>query len=217
MPAAIRRALAVANGAPERAELLPAYIQIMLSAAELDEARNACRELERIGEALDTDMLRAAAAQAQGAIALAEGDARGALGPLRRAVTLWQQLAAPYEVARVRALIGVACRALGDLEAGSLEFDAARAMFESLGALPDLARLNSVAKGAASAGRSPLTRRELEVVRRIAAGMTNKMIAEELGVSERTVDRHVSNILGKINVPSRAAAAAYAYKNELLR
>jgi DNA-binding NarL/FixJ family response regulator len=213
--AAIRRALVAATGALERARLLPAYIEIMLAAAEAQEARSGCLELSEIAAKLDTDVLRALAAHARGMVEYAEGDAKAALAPLRRAFALWQDIEAPYEAARARVLIGLACRSLGDEEAGALELAAARAAFERLGAAPELARLDSL--GAATpARRHGLTPRELEVLRLVVAGRTNKAIARELALSERTVDRHVSNILTKLNVASRAAATAYAYDHKLL-
>ena len=170
---------------------------------------------EQLAQAFDTDVLRAVVAQADGAIALAEGNAQAALDPLRCAFELWERLEAPYEAARVRVLIGRACRALGDEEAAGLEHQAARSVFERLGARPDLARLDapSPAVERASGIRSPT--RELEVLRLIATGRTNKEIADALCLSERTIDRHVSNILGKLDVPSRAAATAYAYHHKL--
>lgn len=214
--AAIRRVLGAATDPLERAKLLPAHLEIMLAAGENEEARRACRELEEIAETCDTETLRAMAAQARGAVELAEGDGRAALGPLRRAVELWREVEAPYEVARVRVLIGRACRSLGDDEAAGLEFGAARAEFERLGAAPEIARLDSPGKGPVPAPDSGLTPRELQVLRLIAGGKTNKAIAAELFVSERTIDRHVSNILTKLEVPSRAAATAYAYDHKLL-
>jgi DNA-binding CsgD family transcriptional regulator len=186
----------------------------MLAAGDLEESRSACQELEALARTLDTDALKAVAAQAQGALALAQGDARLAIGPLGRAFELWERMGAPYEAARVRVLVAHACRALGDDEAGALEIDAARSVFEALGAEPDLSRLDM--SHASPSAPGPLTPRELEVLRLIAAGHTNKAIARELYVSERTIDRHVSNILSKLDVPSRAAATAYAYAHQLL-
>jgi DNA-binding CsgD family transcriptional regulator len=156
------------------------------------------------------------AASARGAIKLAEGDAHAALGSLRCAFEVWQQVEAPYVAARVRELIGLACRMLGDDDGGELELDAARAVFEQLGAAPDLARLDALTRGAQSGRRHGLTARELQVLRLVAAGKTNKAIAAELFLSEKTVDRHVSNILTKLDVPSRAAATAYAYQHKLI-
>jgi DNA-binding CsgD family transcriptional regulator len=214
--AAIRRVVGAATDPLQRAELLPAHIEIMLAAGNIQDAYGACSELQQIGETFDADVLRAAAAQAQGAIELAAGDARNAFAPLRRAFETWQQLEAPYEVARVRVLIGLACRALGDGEACELEFGAARDVFERLGAAPQLAHLDSLCKSPRSGDRQPLSPRELQVLRLITAGKTNKAIAAELCLSERTIDRHVSNMLRKLDVPSRVAATAYAYETKLL-
>jgi DNA-binding CsgD family transcriptional regulator len=214
--AAIRRLVSATTDRLQRARLLPAHFEIMLAAGDIEEARSTCRELGALAEAFDTNVLRAMAAQAQGAIDLAEGDARTALGLLRRAFEEWERLEAPYESARVRALIGLACRALGDDEACALECDAARAAFEQLGALADITRLEAANQHtAASRQEHPLSARELDVLRRIAAGSTNKAIAAELYLSERTIDRHVGNILSKLDVPSRAAATAYAYDHKL--
>jgi DNA-binding NarL/FixJ family response regulator len=120
----------------------------------------------------------------------------------------------PFEAARVRVQMGVACREIGDVEAGQLEFDAARATFERLGARAELARLRGLRGHPAGAG--PLSARELQVLRMVAEGRTNKAIARALELSERTVDRHVSSILGKLQVPSRAAATAHAISRRLI-
>jgi DNA-binding CsgD family transcriptional regulator len=214
--AAIRRVVTTATDPRHRARLLPAHIEIMLATGEIQEARSASRELEEIAEQFCSDVVRAMAAQARGAVDLAEGNAQAALGPLRRAFEVWRQLEAPYEAARVRVLIGVACRSLGDDDAGALELGAARGVFERLGAAPALAHLDALGKSTASTQRHGLTGRELQVLRLIAAGKTNKAIATELFLSERTIDRHVSSIFSKLNVPSRAAATAYAYDHKLL-
>lgn len=214
--AALRRMLGAAAAPLERAKLLPAHIEIMLAAGEIREARGACGELQQIAKSFESQALGAMAAHAQGAMELADGNAQAAVEPLRRAFEAWQQLEAPYEAARARVLIGLACRSLGDEEAGGLELAAARAAFERLGATPDLARLDSLYEAAVPRRRHGLTPRELQVLRLIAAGKTNKAIAARLSLSERTVDRHVSKILVKLNVPSRAAATAYAYDHKLL-
>ncbi len=210
-------ALSAATHRLQRARLLPAYVEIMLTVGDIEEARRAGSELAEIAETFDIDVLRAMAAQARGAIDLAEGDTRAALGPLRRALDVWRQVEAPYEAARVRVLMGMACRSLGDDEAAELEFGAARAVFEKLGAEPGLARTHALAQGAAPAHHHHgLTGRELQVLRLVATGKTNKAIATELVLSERTIDRHVSNIFTKLDVPSRAAATAYAYAHKLV-
>ena len=164
----------------------------------------------------DTDGLRAVVAQADGAIALVEGQAQAALAPLRCAFEQWQRLEAPYEAARVRVLIGQACRALGDEEAAALEHKAARSEFERLGAQPELVRLDASDLPGAPTPEHPLTARELQVLRLISSGRTNKEIASELCLSGRTIDRHVSNILSKLDVPTRAAAAVHAVQHKFL-
>jgi ATP/maltotriose-dependent transcriptional regulator MalT len=214
--AAIRRAMSTTTNQMERTKLLSAYVEIMLAVHDLQEARSACRELEKIAETFDTDVLCAMAAQARGTIDLAEGDTHAALDPLRHAWQVWQQVEAPYMAARVRVLMGLACRSLGDAEAAALEFGAARAVFKRLGAAPELGRLDSLDKPTTSVPPHPLTTRELQVLRLIVAGKTNKAIAASLFLSERTIDRHVSNIFSKLDVPSRAAATAYAYDHKLL-
>ena len=212
--AAMRRLTSATSDRLRRARLLPAHLEIMLAIGDVEDARCARDELRELAHAFDTDVLRAVVAQADGAIALAEGHAHAALDPLRCAFELWERLEAPYEAARVRVLIGHACRALGDDEAAGLEHQAARSVFERLGAQPDLARLDAP-KTPAQAGSTPLTARELQVLRLISTGRTNKEIADELCLSERTIDRHVTNILTKLDVRSRTAATAYAYDHKL--
>ena len=214
--AAIRRVVGATTEQLQCARLLPAYVEIMLAVGDIEAARSACRELANIAESFGTGALGAMAAHARGAVELAEGDARAALGSLRRAFEAWRKVEAPYEVARVRVLAGLACRALGDDEGAGLELDAARAAFERLGAAPDLARVDSLTRYAASGPPHGLTPRQLQVLRLIAAGKTNKAIAAELFLSEKTIDRHVSNIFNKLDVPSRAAATAYAYEHKLI-
>lgn len=213
---AIRRVVSATTAPLELARLLPAYVEIMLDAGEIEDARAACQELQEIAERFDTGVIGALSAHALGAVELAEGDARAALGSLRRALQVWQQVEAPHMVARARLLVGLACRALADEEGAGLELDAARAVFEQLGAAPDLARLESLTKDAPSGNPLGLTPRELQVLQLIATGKTNKGIAAELFLSGRTVDRHVSNIFAKLNLPSRAAATAYAYEHKLI-
>jgi DNA-binding CsgD family transcriptional regulator len=214
--AAMRRVLCTTIDPPQRVRLLPAAVEILLAAGDLEESRSVCRELAAAAETFDSDVLRACAAQGLGAVELAADDARAALNPLRRAFETWSRLDAPYEGARVRVLLALACRELGDEDTAGLEIAAAKAVFERLGAQPDLARLDRLKSRATSRDGDPLTTREHDVLRLIAAGHTNKEIAAQFRVSERTVDRHVSNILGKLDVPSRAAATAYAYGHRLL-
>lgn len=213
---AIRRIAGTTVEPLQRMSLLPALIEIMLAANEVADARAACRELEDTVRRFDTGIPGAIAAQARGAVELAEGDAQAALRSLRRAFEAWQRIEAPYAAARVRVLIGLACRALGDEDGARLELDAARAMFERLGAVPDLDRIEPLTRKSASRDAGGLTARELEVLRLVAAGETNKVIAGKLSLSEKTVDRHVSNILTKLDVSSRTAATALAYRRKLV-
>ncbi len=213
---AIRRLTSAASDRVRRAKLLPAQVEIMLAIGDVAEARRARDELGAYAQAFDADVLRAVVAQADGAIALAEGKPHAALDPLRAAFELWERLAAPYEAARVRVLLGRACRALGDAEASALEQQAARSAFARLGARPDLARLDAPVAFVDQPSPHRLTTRERDVLRLVAHGRTNKEIADTLCLSPRTIDRHVSNILGKLDVPSRAAATAFAYHHRLL-
>ena len=211
--AAIRRALDATTDPADRVSLLPAYAEIMLAAGDVAAARVAGDELGELATGRDVGFLSAIVAHTRGAIDLADGDAAAALPALRRAMQVWAEIDAPYEAARVRALMGAACRALEDEDAAALEFEVARREFEALGAEPDVARIDALAGARESHG---LTARELEVLRLVAAGRTNRAIAAELVLSERTVDRHVSNIFAKLVVTSRAAATAYAYEHRLL-
>ena len=142
--AAIRRASGEITDRLKRAALLPAYVEIVLAVGRLDEARAACRELEDIAATYESPMLGAIVAYARGAVELADGDAPAALIALREAWLLWQELDAPYEIARTRTLLGEACRALGDVDAATLELEAARGVFDDLGAAPDLARVEAL-------------------------------------------------------------------------
>jgi DNA-binding NarL/FixJ family response regulator len=214
--AAIRSALMVTRQEWERARLLPACVEVFLASGDLEEAKSSCTELEELARGLDTDALSALAAQARGAVELAEDNPEPALLSLRSAAELWKKINAPYLVAAARVLMSLSYRALGDDESARLELDAARTVFEELGATSDLRRIDALARRVATDRTYGLTARELEVLRLIAAGMTNKAIAGKLFVSERTIDRHVSNIFTKVGVSSRAAATAYAYQHELL-
>jgi DNA-binding CsgD family transcriptional regulator len=216
--AAIRRVVSEGGGPGRRGRLLPAYVEIMLDVDDLEAAERGCAELEAIARAEgEPGFLGAMAAQARGQVELAAGRSQASLASLRRAEGLWQRFAAPYECARVRELIGLACRSLGDEDSARLEFDAARETFTRLGAATDLARVAGPVNVDRAAGSHELTRRELEVLRLLSAGQTNKEIAAAIVVSVRTVDRHVSNIYAKLGVSSRAAATSYAHEHGLVR
>jgi ATP/maltotriose-dependent transcriptional regulator MalT len=210
----IRRALEEGQDPAARSHLLPACVEIMLETGDVGAARTAADELSGIAAQLDGPYLSALASDAAGAVLLAEGDPRAALTKLRTAQRSWRELEAPHQAARVRVLIGVAFREVGDDAGAELEFEAARGMLEELGARPDLERL---AGRAGSPRPGGLSRRESEVLTQVAAGKTNRAIATELFISEKTVARHVSNIFSKLGLSSRAEAAAYAYKHGLVR
>ncbi len=198
---------------PDDPRLREAAVAIALARRDPGEARTHADHLTGAVHHDAPALLRAIAAHADGDVLLAEGSPREALRALRRAATLWQELDAPYEGARVRVSIAAACRALGDDETAELEVAAARKIFEDLGAAPALATLD---RGSGrDAARHGLSAREVEVLGLLARGRSNREIGEELGISERTVDRHVSNVYTKLDVSSRAAATAWAYEHEL--
>jgi ATP/maltotriose-dependent transcriptional regulator MalT len=218
---AIRRAVGATHERLPRMRFLPASVEIMLAADNLEEARAASLQLDEAAATLNTDVPTAIALQARAAIMLAEGNALAAVDPLRRAFRAWQQLDAPFLAARLRVLLARACVALGDTEGARLELESAREVFERLGARPDLAVVETIGAGLARGRKEStdghrLTGRELQVLRLVASGKTNKAIARELSLSEKTIDRHVSNIFTKLDVSSRAAATAFAYKRHLL-
>ena len=211
---AIRRALAEAVEPLHRARLLPAAVEILAAAGDLPAAASADSELADVATKYDTAALHAMAAYAAGSMAVAECSFQAALPPLRRAHRLWRDLDVPYEAARTQVFLALACRELGDEDSAAMELDAARQVFDQLGAAPDRARVDEL--GGRDSLPCGLSRRELEVVRLIAAGRTNSAIAAELFLSEKTVARHVSNIFGKLGVGTRTAAAAYAFEHGLV-
>ena len=213
--AAIRVALDEPRPRFKRAQVLAACVEIMMAAGDLAGARAAVDELTALAATIDAPYLRAVAGHARGAMLLADNDPRAAIGALRRAWTEWQTIEAPYDAARVRLSIALCCRQLGDDQGAGMELEAARAVFRRLGAAPDLARVDGLL-ARSGAGAQKLTTRELQVIRLLAAGRSNRTIARELTISERTVDRHVSNILTKLDLSSRAAATAYAYQHGLV-
>jgi DNA-binding NarL/FixJ family response regulator len=214
--AGIRRALGETAEPLKRAKLLPAFVEIMVARGEIEEADQAARELEEIAAAQGRAALNAMAAAARGAIGLGGGDAQAALPVLRSAWSGWQELDAPYEAARVRVLMGQACRALGDEDSAAMELEAARAAFDELGAAPDVNVVDALLGRGEPGDTHGLSTRELEVLRLVAAGKSNKEIAAELVISEHTVARHVQNILAKLRVSSRTAAGAFAFEHGLV-
>jgi DNA-binding CsgD family transcriptional regulator len=195
----------------ERAPLYAAQVEIALAAGDIELAAASAAEVAATGDTFDSPGLRAAAHRWQGAVALAQGQPVVALGLLRLAFTYWQELDAPYEAATARVLVAQAYRALDDSEAADRECASARACFERLGALADLQALHQ-----GPAVRGGLSPRELEVLQLVATGRSNRDIAAELFLSEKTVARHLSNIFTKLGVSSRSAATAFAFANHLV-
>jgi DNA-binding CsgD family transcriptional regulator len=200
-----------------RARFLPAQVEILLTGRDHEGARGACAELAEIAARFPTDVLRPTAAHAQGAVELAVGNPREAMVRLRLACKEWQALGIPHAAARTREVLGLACRALGDRAGGQMELEAARATYDTLGAGPDIARVDALLAHRAHAGPNGLTPREVQVLRLVAAGKSNKEVADGLCLSVKTVERHVGNILMKLDVPSRAGATAWAYEHEVVR
>jgi ATP/maltotriose-dependent transcriptional regulator MalT len=197
-----------------RARVLDAHVEIMLAIKDLAAARASANELIAIAERYDAPQLHAMSARANGAVLLAEGDAKGALAALRQSWEIWGELQAPYEAARTRVLMARACDEMNDCDAAQLELELACEIFQELGAATDLACAQASPKK--SQADIPLTEREIEVLRLVASGKTNRAIATTLAISEKTVARHISNIFNKLDLSSRAAATAFAYKHALV-
>ena len=200
------------------AELLAAQVEAEVLLGNVEAARAAAEELRAITDGSGAPLLRGLADQSDGAVLLAAGRPDAALDALRRAQRCWAELDLPHSCAQARLLAGRCLRELEDQEAADREFEAARECFERLGADPDLARLDALASVPRPDPARPggLTERELEVVRLVAAGHTNRVIAARLSLSEKTVARHLANIYAKLDIPSRAAATAYAYDHGLV-
>lgn len=213
--ATMRRAMAGADPANRR-RLLPAVVEVELAAGDAAAARLALDELseplQQGGRPLEMALVAHAAAQ----VLLVEAEPQAALREARRAWRIWYSLEAPYQAARCRVLAARACALLGDPDSAAMEFEAAKADLADLGAMPAVAEVLELT-GEKNKGSSPLTDREVEVLRLVAGGHSNRTIARELYLSEKTVARHVSNILSKLAVPTRAAATGYAFEHGLIR
>ena len=212
---AIRHALDQAAEQRIRSRMLGGYIEIMLATNDLAAARAGSEELTSMAAQVNAPFLHALSAQWRGALAFADARYDDAMAPLRSACVSWRELAAPYECARVHVLLARVLRALGDEGGARIELEVARKTLENLGARPDVEQIDALL-APVSSGSSSLTSREVEVLRLIATGRTNRAVAHALGISEKTVARHVSNIFVKLDLSSRAAATAYAYEHDLV-
>jgi len=213
--AGIGRALDETAAPIIRPRLLGALVAIALAAGDVADARKAADELDALSRSVSAPFLGALAAQADAAVLLAEGVPSAALARGRLAWSTWQKLNIPFEAARSRVIVGLASKQLGDLDAAEVELDAARGVFEGLHAVTELRALAARSAGAEGDGRG-LTRREIEVLRLVAAGKTNRAIAAELVLSDKTVARHLANIFVKLDLSSRSAATAYAFQHDLV-
>jgi DNA-binding CsgD family transcriptional regulator len=209
--ASIRSAVLATKSALSRATLCAAQVEICLASGDLAGARAARDELVSTAETYASPGLKAMAATANGSVLLGDEDHSGALGALSDACRMWTELEAPYEVGRVRLLLARAFSLLDDQDSADLELDAARVLFERLGAARDLAAIEELAGSRSQPGG--LSRRETEVLGLVATGRTNREVAESLFISEKTVARHVSNIFTKLGVSSRTEATAFAFKH----
>jgi DNA-binding CsgD family transcriptional regulator len=215
--AALLHALDEATRPLDRARLLGAVVEAELATLDVVSGRARADELNRIAAESDAVALRGAAGYADGAVRLAEGEDRSAALHLRETVRLWRELDAPYEAARTQVLLALSCRRMGDVGTAELDLDSACATFARLGANVDLAAALALVDGGGRRGASEvLSPRELEVLQLVAAGQTNREIAGALILSEHTVRRHLQNIFAKLDVPSRAAATAYAFRHKLV-
>lgn len=214
--AAVRHALDEAEDTVTRSKLLGPYVEIALAGGDVPAARAGADELSGVAAIWNTPMLHALSSHATGSVLLAEGEARAALIALRRAWAGWRELEAPYEAARVRLLIGRACRAMGDERGADMELAAARSVLQQLDAAFGLVPVEKMPEVAARRSAAGLTDREVQVLKLVATGRTNRAIASELVISEKTVATHVSSVLAKLELPSRSAATAYAYEHHLV-
>ena len=212
--AAIERLQAEPGGPVQRCRILPAAVEVLLADGQFERGRELADELSTIAESFGCEPLKAAAAEASGAVELAGGDAAGALPYLRKAHQLWARAEAPYDRARARVLVGRALAAVGDHETSRRELEAARTTLRQLGARPAADQVDRLLAPATLP--SGLTAREAEVLRLVASGRSNAQIAADLVLSEKTVARHLSNIFTKLDVPSRTAAAAFAFEHGLV-
>jgi DNA-binding NarL/FixJ family response regulator len=216
----IKRALQERCNPVERPEMLSGAVEICRAVGDFTAARAAADELGALANRSTSPFLQATADHASGSVLLGAGDVPAALAELRAAACTWHALHMPYDAAKTAVLLGLACAALGDCTSARLEFDSAAETFTRLGAAPDVEHVRSLSIGLAQRPQgepsTALSAREREVMMHLAAGRTNRQIAEMLTVSPHTVARHVEHIYAKLGVTNRTAATAYAYEHHLV-
>jgi DNA-binding CsgD family transcriptional regulator len=195
-----------------RGRPLAAQVDTAIARGDHTTASAAAAELDEVASVYGSSGLEAVARRCRGAVLLATGQTEDALSTLRSACSRWNELDAPYDCAKVRVLLARAYRELGDVESSIRELDAALVSFERLGAVLDAKAVEAQRRSALPHG---LTEREAEVLALVAAGHTNRQIADELFVSPKTAERHVSNIFTKLGVTTRTAAARVAVEHGL--
>ena len=191
-----------------RMRLLRGAVEVALARNSLDEAERHCSELESGAEAFGTPGFRAWAAHARGALLVQQGRYGEALDALEAALREYRIQQSRYDTAQVYDWMAVAHKALGDDELAAADSATAENIYAQLGVEP----------APVCGQRTPggLTKREIDILRRVAGGATNKQVAEQICISEKTVSRHLANIYGKLGVSSRTAAVAWAHTNNLL-
>ena len=192
-----------------RIRLLPGAVEIALARNNLDEADQYCRELEDGAGAFGTPGFRAWAAHARGAILVQRGEYGDALTVLQSALREYRIQKSRYETAQIYEWMALAHRALGDDDVAAADAATAQSIYDQLGVEP------AGIYGSASPGG--LTKRELEILTGIARGATNRQVAQQIFISEKTVARHLANIYAKLGVSSRTAAVAWAHQHNLLQ
>ncbi|OBC00537.1 hypothetical protein A5784_19910 [Mycobacterium sp. 852013-50091_SCH5140682] len=188
--------------------LLPAAVEIALARDRIDEAEQYCAELEAAAEKFDSPGFRAWAMQARGEVLVKQGRETEALPILQDALRRYRNTQCRYEMAQVYDVMAQARRACGDATGAESDTASAESIYQQLGAEPNRAAPTEAPGG--------LTKREVEVLARIAAGASNREVAKQLFISEKTVGRHLANIYVKLGVSSRTAAAAWAHENKVL-
>jgi LuxR family transcriptional regulator, maltose regulon positive regulatory protein len=200
----------------DRAPALELLVDVRTVRGEFEEAASAVEALRELERQVGTVALRACADRAEGVLACGRGEHDRSRALLEDAVDRFESSRAPFEAAQTRLDLATCLIGLGSSEAAERE---ARAALDGLASLPaDTGRARRIlaAAGGERVSLGELTRREREVLALLADGLTNRQIAERLVVSEHTVHRHVTNLLRKLDLPSRTAAAAHAVRSGLL-